>query len=64
MRVQVLELPTKVCGEFVETPFALVFDQVTSELYDGTNLLSGLKGIAREAGAVTAIVTVETVEVA
>lgn len=35
-RIQILELPSKVTGDYVETPFALVIDQVETERVVGT----------------------------
>ena len=61
MRVQVLELPIKVCDEFTVTPFILVFDQVDNLTM---RQIDTLREIAREAGAETAFVSAEPIEVA
>jgi hypothetical protein len=72
-RIQVLELPTKVVGEYAETPFVIVVDQVevTAEVeaHDGTVLRHTVEPVDAAAikdatGAVGVLVHTGTLDVA
>ncbi len=69
-RIQILELPTRVVGEFVETPFALIVDGVEGETVANvggdtvrTRLTKSWDGAAKVIGAVGAIVSDEPIEI-
>lgn len=62
MRVQVLELPSRVAGDCVDTPFALVIDRMDDDAdQEG---IDALKVFGRGVGAVDVLVTNADVEVA
>ena len=74
-RIQVLELPTLVEGDRVTTPFALVIDQVGADVITahgrGEPIRTALditheqaQQMAKQLGAVGAIVTAQTLEIA
>ena len=72
-RIQILELPMKHVGEYSQTPFAIVIDQVETEettTFDQSVVLTTPEltqteadGIAERLGAVGAILTACTLEV-
>lgn len=57
-RIQILELPTEVVGEFVRTPFALVVDQM-----DARDVVHEVDEFRKMIGAAGALVTSDTIEV-
>ncbi len=73
-RIQILELPAQVVGEYVNTPFAVVIDQVETEEHntyqdERVRTLSELMQdeadlIAKNVGAVGAVLTRCTLDVA
>jgi len=73
-RIKVLELPSKVIGELIETPFALIIDQVEREeltTFDGDAVQVAFEltqaeadQIARSVGARGAVLTACTLDLA
>lgn len=70
-RIQILELPTEVVGEFVKTPFVLVVDQVCLEKVENLGQTLFLEEVpsemveqlAKQVGAAGVITTQGTLDV-